>query len=509
LMARDAGDESGSFADPVGVARRAKAPHYQPRAHSLSLSLSLSLYRIRPEQAPRIPAFLRTAHLPILSPFTHPKRQRPLKTRRKNTRKNTSTMAEPQQQRPPAAEAAAAAASTATSVSVYDELFDAADRGKDGALDFGDVVVLLKRMSPDQSLASARNAAVEALLLIGRGEAALAPPTRATVGARRLSRGDFRLLLERVAAMAGVDPVEAAGKLLAQARRSSFCLAVGGLAEEAEMGGGDEEEQDDASVAREVAAVDRTDSRLAGGAREGEVCRVLPSEEATAAAAAAVAATVAGGGAGGGTTSGGEGGAASAAGGGGAAGGPALFPPLPPTAAAAAAAAASRRPSKSPGRKALALATDPQLGVLFSAWCGGGRGGGGGGNGGAAAAASSSSAPPPTLKMSLADLAQGLCRLRPPKSKDDVAAALSEAARAMARHDGDGDGLLSRAEFASFVASLLSAAGVAWGDASTAMVEAAQARPASEAMRRTLDEHGDLIEAVYCSGVGGRRGGGD
>ena len=375
-----------------------------------------------------------------------------------------------------------------TTMSIFDELFDAVDRGKDGALDFGDVVFMLKRMSPDQSLASARNAAVEALLLIGRGEAALAPPTAATATARRLDRADFRLLLERVAAMAGVDPVEAAGKLLAQARRSSFCLAEGGA--------GDGEEQDDASVAREVAAVDRTDSRLAAGGGAavsgGSEVRVLPSEEATKAAAAAVEATGVGGGGGGG----GGGGA------GGASAGAAAAPCPPPLVSPPTAAATAGKKMTTPGRKALALATDPQLGVLFNAWCGGGGGGTSSSGGGAAAAAAADAPSSSSSLLSLADLAQGLCRLRPPQNKQDIAAALAEASRALAAHDSDGDGMLGRAEFAAFISSLLSAAGVAFGDVSSAFIEAAQQRPASEAMRRTLEAHGDLAARVFVEGRG-------
>lgn len=166
-------------------------------------------------------------------------------------------------------------------------------------------------------------------------------------------------------------------------------------------------------------------------------------------------------------------------------------------------------------RKALALATDPQLGLLFNAWCGGGNGGAGSGGGAGGennnsnnntATTSTSS---PQKAMSLADVAQGLCRLRPPRTKEDVAAALSEAAHAVARHDADGDGLLARSEFAAFVSSLLSAAGVAFGDAAGALLEVAQARPASEAMRRTLEVHGGLAARALAEGRRtGREGGG-
>jgi hypothetical protein len=341
-----------------------------------------------------------------------------------------------------------------------DHLFDTVDRGKDGSLDFGDVVYMLKRLSPDQSLESARNAAVEALLLIGRGEAALAPPTSAaTSAARRLDRADFRLLLDKVAAMAGVDPAEAAEKLLAQARRASFSLERG----------------EDAAVARQVAAVDRRDSVLldekvgeggaAGGGGSDDEVRVLPSAEATAAAAAAVEASAVGGG------------------------------------AATTAQQQQNRSSSSAStrRKALALATDPQLGLLFNAWCCSSNGSSSSAGGGATAPPSSSE-----KALSLADVAQGLCRLRPPKTKQEVADTLTEAAHAIARHDADGDGLLGRAEFASFVSALLSAAGVAFGDAAGALLEVAQARPASEAMRRTLEEHGEVAVRVLKGGIGER-----
>jgi hypothetical protein len=355
-----------------------------------------------------------------------------------------------------------------------DQLFNTVDRGKDGSLDFGDVVYMLKRLSPDQSLESARNAAVEALLLIGRGEAALAPPTSAaTSAARRLDRADFRLLLDKVAAMAGVDLNEAAAKLLAQARRASFSLERG----------------DDAAVARQVAAVDRRDSVLldekqvdndegvaAGGGSDDEVIRVLPSAEATAAAAAAVEASAVGG----------------------------------AVAAAAGGAAAAHQPqhlgrsssSASTRRKALALATDPQLGLLFNAWCCSSSGNGGSSSAGGGGGGGPNAAPPKAL--SLADVAQGLCRLRPPKTKQEVADTLTEAAHAIARHDADGDGLLGRAEFASFVSALLSAAGVAFGDAAGALLEVAQARPASEAMRRTLEEHGEVAVRVLLGGGTGK-----
>jgi len=429
---------------------------------------------------------------------------------------------------------AAAAPTPPTKQAVYAELFDAFDRGSDGALDFGDVVWMLKRLGrAGQSLASARNAAVEALMLIGRGEAAIAPPSSATRGARRLDRADFALLLDEIASMAGVDALEAAGKLLARARCASFSRAdgggVGGGGGEggggSEGGGGHEE---DAAVAREVAAVDRGDSLVnaadsADGAaaraeeeEEGGV-RVLPDAEATAAAAAAVAATVAGAGAGGD----GHGERAGWAGSGGGA-----------TRAAASLAAAADRGggsggdraagalgagTKRPGRRALALATDPALGLLFNAWCGGSSNGGNGGGGGRGRGGPSGGAGGDqgggggsgleVKALSLADVAQGLCRLRPPQSKDDVAAALAEAARAVARHDADGDGRLCRAEFASFVSALLSAAGVAFGDAAGALLEVATVRSPNEAMRRTLQAHGDMAVRVLADGRRGAREG--
>ena len=64
----------------------------------------------------------------------------------------------------------------------------------------------------DKILAALDKNDVEALLMLGRGEAAIAPPSAATSHARQLDRADFRLLLEKVAAMAGVDPTEAAEK---------------------------------------------------------------------------------------------------------------------------------------------------------------------------------------------------------------------------------------------------------------------------------------------------------